>query len=379
MRPHRILQLVNVRWWNACAYYAISLSEGLVRRGHHVIVAGLKKSPPLERANMLGLRTEESLHLTGFHPMRLGRSLKGLTRLLNRERIDLINAHRAEGHIFGALASRRTGRPLPVIRTRGDIRPPKNNLLNRVLHQQWTDRIIIPGDFMRANGFFPFRVDPVKLVTIPSGVDVDDFHPSYRGDDLRKECGLERTIPVIGLVARLSPGKGHTTFLQAAARVLRSHPEAVFLISGQEVEVKVEELHELAVGLGFQKRVRFLDKRDDVRDVLGAIDIGVIASIESEAICRILLELMAMGKPVVGTRINVIPEIIVDGETGYVVPARDAPAMAEAILRLLGEPQRAAEMGRKGRRLVEKKYSLDTIARQTEGVYENVLEEVGTV
>ncbi|MFQ6094227.1 MAG: glycosyltransferase, partial [bacterium] len=255
MRPVRILQLINVPWWNACAYYAVSLSEGLARRGHAVIVAGMKNSPAMERAKGLGLRTEDSLHLTGFNPVLLGRSLKRLRQLLDRERIDLINAHRAEGHVFGALASRQAGRPVPVVRTRGDVRPPKNNLFNRILHQQWTERIIIPGDFMRANGFFPFSLSSEKVVTIPSGVDVRSFHPSWKGAPLRRKLNIDEKISMVGIVARLSPGKGHRTFLQAAARVLRSHPETSFLVSGEEVEVKVEELRNLARNLGIEKKV----------------------------------------------------------------------------------------------------------------------------
>ena len=377
MKSLRILQLINVRWWNACAYYAVSLSEGLRRRGHDVIVAGMRGSPPIEKAKGLGLRTEESLRLTGFHPLQLGWSLKRLIKLLHRERIDVVHAHRAEGHICGALASRRAGRPIPLIRTRGDIRPPKNNFLNRILHQQWTDRIVIPGDFMRANGFFPFHVDPKKLVTIPSGVDVDFFHPSRTRQNVRTELDIGRTTSVVGMVSRLSPGKGHAAFLRAAAHVLRSRPDTVFLISGEEVEVKVGDLQALATGLGIQDQIRFLDKREDVRDVLSAIDIGVIASIESEAICRVLLEFMAMGKPVVGTRTNIIPEILVDGQTGYIVPPQDAPAMAGAILRLLDDQQKARTMGKRGRGLVEEVYALETITAHTEEVYEDALKEVG--
>jgi glycosyltransferase involved in cell wall biosynthesis len=104
------------------------------------------------------------------------------------------------------------------------------------------------------------------------------------------------------------------------------------------------------------------------------VDIGVVSSIGSETICRSALEYMAMGKPVVGTTVNAIPEIISDGLNGILVPPRDGVGMGRAILELLENDQKRIEFGKKSRELIEEKFTLDKFASQTEEVYFQALE-----
>jgi hypothetical protein len=118
-----ILQLVNVRWYNACAHYAVSLSRALSERGHKVIVAGDPHSPPLIKAKELGLATCEDVALSYTNPWMMACNVARLMKLAEVEKIDIINAHRGESHVAAALTKRLLKRNIPLVRTRGDVRP----------------------------------------------------------------------------------------------------------------------------------------------------------------------------------------------------------------------------------------------------------------
>jgi len=367
-----ILQLVDVRWWNACADYGISLALGLHRRGHRVFVAGEKGSPPLTQARELGLP---------IYQIRLGRSgpagwisdLAGLIGFIRREKIQLLNAHRAEGHLFSSLASLRLGRRIPVVRTRGDIRPPKGHLLNRWLHLHLTDALVLPSEALKPSVLQKLHRWPRQFQVIPPGVDADRFVSRRSPSAARAHLGWPSEEPLVGVVGRLSPVKGLDIFLQAAAQVARSVPGSNFVLVGGEAQLSIMDLRRLARKLGIDHRVRFIGQVQETIPYMEAFDVAVVPSVGSEAICRVALEHMAMGRPVVGTRVNAIPEAVLHERTGLLVPPGDVRALAQAIVTVLKNPDRAQAMGRAGRRRVETSFTLDHLACRTERLYDRLL------
>jgi glycosyltransferase involved in cell wall biosynthesis len=369
----RILEIVNVRWWNASAQYGINQALGLHRRGHRVVVVGQAHSPPLRRAHQLGLPIH-TLTLESYRPGAAFSNLCALMRLIRRERIQVINAHRAEGHLFAALASLLMNRGVVVVRTRGDVRAPKGHVLNKFLHRRLTDAIVLPTQVMRQplQGFgLPLR----KIRVIPFGVDLRDFPGDCSPEAGRRALGWPDQEPVVGIVGRFSPVKGHRVFLEAARSVLESMPQTCFAIVGHEAQIKVSGLRERAERLGVAQRVRFTGFVSQVRAAIAAFDVAVVASTGSEVICRVALEHMAMAKPVVGTRTGAIPEAVVHGSTGLLVPPGDPGAMSEAILSLLQNPSKARALGQAGRRRVWEHFTLDHQVRRAEQLYRQLLRE----
>ena len=185
------------------------------------------------------------------------------------------------------------------------------------------------------------------------------------------------SAPRIGLVGRISPWKGQHIFLQAAALVRRRYPSACFQIIGaalfseQEYE---QEIHALAASLDLEGTVEFTGFRGDVQALVSRLDILVHASTTGEPFGQVIVEGMAAGKPVVATRGGGVPEIVVDGETGVLVPMGDAPAMADAILSLLDDPAAARRLGRMGRRRVGEHFTTALTARRVEAVYSRLLD-----
>ncbi|OGC78398.1 MAG: hypothetical protein A2145_01735 [candidate division Zixibacteria bacterium RBG_16_40_9] len=363
-----------MRWYNASAYYAIALSQALSQRGHKVLVAGDFPSPPLEKAAKLNLPTYPQLHLSRWDHTSILVNLKRLSDLIKEEKIELINAHRGEGHFYASLIKKLFNPNIVVIRTRGDIRPPKRNLFNNFLNHKLTDAIITSCKVLEESYQKDLNFDSFNLRNIPVGIDTKYFTPDYKSN-LRQQLGLDEKTPVVGMVGRLSPVKGHIYFIDAAKFVLEKFPQVKFLIAGGEAQISKMFLIEKARSFGMEKNFYFLGRVPDVRDVISALDIGVVASIGSESVCRVALEYMAMGKPVVATRINAIPEAVCDSENGFLVQPQNGKEMGEAILRLLQDAKKRKGMGEKSRQLAVEKFSLEKFGEETEKFYYQVLNE----
>jgi glycosyltransferase involved in cell wall biosynthesis len=210
-----------------------------------------------------------------------------------------------------------------------------------------------------------------KIRVIPNGIDVERFRPRQRDPRLQEELKLHSQTPVAGIVAALRPEKNHEMFLRVAGLVHDRLPAAKFLIVGDGPERA--DLESLARELGVAEAVKFLGTRSDVPEVLSLMDVVLLTSHnEANPIC--LLEAMACGKPVVATRVGSVAETVLSGLSGCLVDPNDSQGMADRVLELLGNRDRAAEMGVAGRNHVAARWSVD---RMVQG-YEDLIVEVYT-
>jgi glycosyltransferase involved in cell wall biosynthesis len=362
-----ILQLINVRWYNACAYYAVTLSLALQKRGHQVIVAGDPNSPPLLKAGEIGLSTYGDLYLSYTSPWMMAYNVKRLVDLVEKEKIDVINAHRGEGHI--KFMQRKVG----LVRTRGDARTPKPTFFNSWLTNRWTDKIITTCQIIKKSYIENLRVPEDRVINIPVGIDHQFFYPPVENSFWKARLSIPNGSLVIGIVGRLSPVKGHMDFIRAADYVLKRIPHVIFIICGEDAQISSAELKETVNRMGIEQNFRFLGKVNDVREIISFFDIGVVSSTGSETICRVPLEYMSMGKPVVGTKVNAIPEVIESGVNGLLVDPGDFQGMADAITELLENDQKRIGFAKASRRIVTEKFTLDSFAQRTEEVYLSLL------
>lgn len=215
------------------------------------------------------------------------------------------------------------------------------------------------------------------IVVIPNGIDVERIERAD-GADIRADLGLPEGVPLVGAISRLEPIKGLEYLVEAAPRVLARAPETRFLIVGdivpqEEYRAYRQRLRERVAELDLEGRVLFTGFRDDVPEILDELAVSVLPSL-TEGMPNAVLESMAAGVPVVASRVGGVPEIVDDGVTGLLVPAADPLALAEAILRVLDEPDLAGAMARRGRELVRERYSRQRMARDTENWYEGLLE-----
>jgi len=180
----------------------------------------------------------------------------------------------------------------------------------------------------------------------------------------------------VGLIGRLSPWKGQHVFLAAAAEVLKEFPNSRYRLIGAALfgeEAYGQTLVAQAAKLGIAQSVDFCGFRADIPEQLAALDLLVHASVTGEPFGQVVIEGMAAGKPVVATNGGGIPEIVVDGETGILVPMGDSAALALAIRLLLADEPLRLEMGRRGRERVMRHFTIEQTARGVQDVYDQML------
>jgi glycosyltransferase involved in cell wall biosynthesis len=225
---------------------------------------------------------------------------------------------------------------------------------------------------------FSFVKDKNKLIKIGNAVDLDEFNPEIkRGEKVKEEFQIGRDEKVVGTVGRLYPLKGMDVFLNAVSRIERKNAKIKFIIVGEDSFSGAyrKMLERQAEEMGVTRDVIFAGFREDIPELLSAMDVFVLPSLEDyEAFGRVVIEAMAMAKPVVATRSGGVPEIVEEGVTGILVPPGDAEAMAEAIGALLQDEDRAKQMGLEGRRKIERFYGLRTHLEKIESLYLRLLE-----
>ena len=208
----------------------------------------------------------------------------------------------------------------------------------------------------------------VPISLIYNGVDLQRYDHQEPCCTLPEEYGMEAGSQIVGVVARLEPEKGHPTLLEAWPGVLRAVPDVYLLIVGEGS--RRDELEAQARQLRIAHRVVFTGRRDDVPAVTAALDVAVLPSYR-EAQGLTILEAMALSRPVVASNVGGIPEMVVDGVTGLLVPPRDAEALTGAIVRLLTDHPYADMLGRAGHDLVHDRFCVELMVQAVELIYED--------
>ncbi|HCA46870.1 MAG TPA: hypothetical protein DEP45_05760 [Armatimonadetes bacterium] len=283
---------------------------------------------------------------------------------------DIVHTNSTKMHLMAGAAARL--RKLPVIWHMRDLMTDEDALswLRRAV-QRVRPEVIAISEAVAGQ----FDGMPCTVHLVPNGIPIDRFTPGDPPAGLREGLGLPEGVPVACVVGRLTPWKGHQTLLRAWSEVLSRVPDAHLLIVGEVAfweDGYAAELRALADSLGISKRVAWSGFREDVPEVLRAVDLLVLPSIH-EPFGRVVIEGMAAGLPVVATASGGVPEIVREGETGLLAPPEQPGPLGEAIARVLADPARARAMGEAGRRRAVECFDVRRVARQVEAVYDVLL------
>jgi glycosyltransferase involved in cell wall biosynthesis len=213
-------------------------------------------------------------------------------------------------------------------------------------------------------------VSPKKIKALYNGVSLQRFDQTADRDTLLSGLGIKANGHIVATIASLTEGKGIQYLLKAADRVLLTFPETVFLIVGDGP--LMQELRRLAASYSLDNRVFFLGTRNDIQNILAVSDLFVLPSL-SEAFGMVNIEAMAAGKPVIATRTGGIPEVVADGESGYLAAPRNVDELTRYMIRLLQDREMRMSMGRAGRRIVEEKFTVDRMVKNYFDVYDSLL------
>lgn len=357
------LHIDTARTWRGGQNQVLTTIMGLRALGHRTMLVahsgGELRQRAAEGLDLLPLAPKTEMDLTAAWR---------LSRIIKQLKPDIVHAHDPHGVAMAALAlsmSTQLAKPPLVAARRVDFHL-RGSSLSRWKYRQ-VDCFICASEAIRemlvADG-----VPAARAVTVHEGIDlgrVDTAPPAKLHEDL----WLPHHAPIVGNVAALVPHKGQKHLIEAARLVLPQVPDARFVIAGEgelrpALERQIKEHH-------LEKHVLLAGFRPDVLSLHKALDVFVMSSV-TEGLGTSLLDAMAASKPIVATNAGGIPEVVVDGETGFLVPPRDHEAMAEAIIKLLKDDALRTRMGAAGRARAQSLFSADRMVQETLRVYQRV-------
>ncbi len=294
-----------------------------------------------------------------------------LAGILKRERIDLLHLNNSitRNHPW-MIAARRAGIPC-ITHERGinDTFRPRERRLARSL-----DAVICISSAVRAN-FIDHDLAHLPLVTIYNGLDPAQMRVTRDVVAVRAELDVPANARLIGIVGNIKPWKGQEVVLRAMGLLRERFPELVCVLIGDTSPHEVsyrDQMFELARELGIEAQVRITGFRSDVANYVNALEIQIHASVSPEPFGRVLLEAMALSKPLAASNGGAVPEIVQEKQTGLLFKPGDPRALADALAYLLEDPARAAAMGAAGRARLDAEFSIARNVQLTQQLYDQL-------
>jgi len=296
---------------------------------------------------------------------------------IKKERFNLVHTHTSKAGIIGRWAAKLAGVKMIVHTPHGHIfygyfgwLKTKLFIYLERITAVITDKIITLTQRGKEEHLRYRIANENKFVPIYSGIDLKKY-ADFKIDKIqaRQNLHIPSDIAFIGTVTRLDPIKGNKYFINALVQVFKVFPELKVAIVGEGSEK--EELRRYVKQSGLSEKITFMGLCEDIRGILSALDIMVIPSL-NEGMGRSLLEAQALGIPVIATNVGGIPEVVKDGMTGILVPPRDSPALARAIIKLLKDRSLREKMGEEARKWVDQRFSAETMVKKVADLYEKL-------
>jgi len=370
-----VLQLIDSFNQGGSEWQALQLTRRLSQSDNFIVyVASLSPEGPLRSSIAdLSVGPIPSFPLNSFYDANAIRQLRLCVQWLKSSDIKIIHTHDFYTNVFGMAAASLARLPVRIasMRETAEMRTPAQKKVQRasytLAHQIIANSRAVQETLLRDG----LPKDKVSLIY--NGLDVTRVSTRISRSDALSLFGLppDRPRQFVTIVANMRHEvKDYPMFLRSARKVVEVVPDAAFLLAG-EGEL-ADGLRRLAAELGISDNTFFLGRCENIADLLNISDVCVLSS-KAEGFSNSILEYMAAGRPVVATNVGGAPEVIVEGETGYLVSPGDDAMMASRIISLLRDPERAKQFGAAGRRLVETNFSCEAQLTKTEELYNRLL------
>ncbi|MCI0568268.1 MAG: glycosyltransferase [Acidobacteria bacterium] len=295
------------------------------------------------------------------------RRVIALARFLREDRIDVVLSYAQPVNLYSFLALLLYRRSYFLASSRGAelTESPLRSRVNGLVYRR-SGRVVVNSRYGAESTTRIYGVSSDQIEVIHNGVDRSRFEYQGGQEEARRALGLPATVPVVGLVGRLTFEKRVDLFLEAARRVTSRIPECRFLVVG--AGDLLEPMKRLATEMGLDSKVSFTGERHDMDRVLSALDLLALSS-DFEGLPNVVMEAMAAGRPVVATDLGGSRELIVDGVTGFLVPVGDPGALAEKMIQMLSLPDRGRSLGAAGSDRVSSEFSIAAMVRRCEELF----------
>ena len=376
LKPN-VLQLIDSFNQGGSESQALQLTRLLLESGRFQVHLACLSPDGSLRSTIENLNLGEipSFPLKSFYDQNAVKQLRRFVSWLRTSRIDILHTHDFYTNVFG-MAGGSLARPavrIASMRETAGMRSAAQKKVQRVGYA--LAHHIVANSMAVRDKLITDGIPAEKVNVIYNGLDLKRLETSVTRSEALSQIGVKvdeaSSFRFISIVANMRHEvKDYPMFLRSARRVKEAIPEAAFLLAGEgELE---ESLKSLACELGIQDFTFFLGRCEKIAELLNVSDVCVLSS-KAEGFSNSILEYMAAGRPVVATDVGGAAEAIIEGASGYLVQSDDDKTMAEKIISLLGDRERAQVMGRRGRQVVEERFSCAAQLAITEKLYEELL------
>ena len=367
MKLLHILHTEAAAGWGGQEIRVLQETRLLLERGHRVSLVCQADSPLEERAR--------SISSSRFHliPISMKSALSlwvflTLYRYVSKNNLDVIHTHSSVDSWLGGVVGKLSG--VPVVRTRHVSLPVNDFFPNHLLYSYIPQRILTSGNMISDIVKQVSCVDSNKVVSVPAGVDLRKFDSEISGEMIREELKVNSNQILIGKIGVIRGWKGHNYFLEAIPLILKKIPNARFVIVGdgpgfKEIKSKVN----LA---GIDNKVDLLGHREDIPEIMAALDVQVLASFAGEGTPQVIPQAFAMKTPVVATKIASIPDLLGQGERGVLIEPKNPLSLAEGVLKIIRNSEVASQLVEKAHSFCLKELTVDKMMDSTIAIYEEV-------
>ncbi len=304
-------------------------------------------------------------------------TLLRLVSLVRHHRVDIIHTNGLKAHMLAGCAGRLAG--IPVVWHLRDFPPAA--AAGRILRtsSRYLPALVLTNSDAVAQAVQTERDAIPRVTRLYNPVDLERFRPGLAKTGLRRELGIGARVPLVGCVAHLTPWKGHEQFLAIARDVQAVCPETHFVVAGGAIYETdghhgyAAQLRQRAQAMGIADRVTFLGARDDVPEILSALNVLVHCPVAPEPFGRVLAEAMAVGCPVVASRCGGIPEVVEDGVTGNLVSPGDLKGFVTSVAAYLNSPSYREIVGKAGRRRAEALFGVEAHTAAVLRAYQSLI------
>ena len=361
-----ICHVTMSKGWTGGTYQAFLQTKGVSSLGYRSFICCAQGSILEERC--LKENVEYYTIPSNSQIDRVTRGVAKFLRIIKKNNVDVVHAHHPRAHGMGLIAAV-LGITNSLVVTRRIMRPPGKNILGKIKYLNRNIDFYIAVSESVKRVLVGYGVGEEKIKVIYSAFDSIRLPKSDMYIRKRKELGIIPGTFIIGMVGNPSPIKGHNSILKAFKEVLKRFPRTVLLNVGVSED---DYPYRIATQLGIEKSIKFLGFRNDVVDIMAAMDIIVFPSL-SEGMGTALIESQCVGIPSICSRVGGMPEIIEDGVNGMLVPPADPKAQFKAITTLIKDQSLRTSMGKRARKQ-SRKFYINTISGQLGSLYKEVIE-----
>ena len=356
---------------------------GLYENGYEVsLMSGPVEEPRQDRGEQIRKQGMRYIFIPELvrtvSPLKDLKALFKIYRYLRKERFDIVHSHTSKAGLLGRLAAKLAGVPIIIHTPHGHVFFGYFGLVKTKLFifvermsSRLADKIIALTSREKKDHLLFNIANEDKFVVINSGVDLNKFKtlPLNEIQNFKRKLGIPENSLIVGTVGRLVPIKGPAFLIEAAKLIVPKYPSTLFIFTG-DGHLK-QELKKKTLEMGIEDNIIFLGWRDDVARIISIYDILVLPSL-NEGMGRVLVEAMALGKPIVASDIGGIPDLITHGKNGFLVPPKSPELLAKYIQILIEKKERRESMGQTGKKNALN-FSRESMVERITALYKELL------